>query len=435
MSETTVAGTATKRRWRIPPPLLQDGGAPGPEGLTILSEFRSELGAVLWKSLRTVVLWAEADPASRRNLFDERAADRRQLEILAVAPDDERAPRAALEDLLCVLAQPERADPEFVGVVCSRIAAWAEGMGARRTQLEFQQAAALSCPANPWFALAVGNGSRDLAQYSRAEAWYFRAVGLARQGSDWEAYVKAYLNNGIMMFRRGALPAARRSYLKALRRSRRQGLREGEAKALHDLFVLEARGTNWNRAHSWAQLALEAHGPGHAQLPRLAHDIAYFWLEQGVCAHALCVFMETLGQVNAGERPTVLGSLARAAAGNRDLAAYRWARQELLRYEPGPGMAEAWVDMARAALALSHRDEALEAAHLAETVARSRREGQMRFLAESVMNEIEGERRAAAERPAPEMPAFHLGTSDELARKLIRTLQLAPARQSVAAGA
>jgi hypothetical protein len=51
------------------------------------------------------------------------------------------------------------------------------------------------------------------------------------------------------------------------------------------------------------------------------------------------------------------------------------------------------------------------------------------------MNEIESERTLAAERPATESPVFDLATSDELARKLIRTLQLTPAGQLVAAGA
>jgi hypothetical protein len=237
------------------------------------------------------------------------------------------------------------------------------------------------------------------------------------------------------MFRRGALPAARRSYLKALRRSRRQSFSEGEARALHNLAAVEYRTGSFAQAIALANKALDAYGPTHEVLPRLAHDVAYFWLEKGVNEHAHSVFMETLGRVKTTERPTVLGSLARAAAGKGDHAAYRWARQELLRYDRGPGMAEAWVDMARAGLALDYRDEALESAQLAEEVARSRREGQMRFLAETVMNEIESERRATAERPAFEGSDFDLATSDELARKLIRTLQLAPARQPVAVGA
>jgi len=437
---TTTTGQAVrsprKRRWRVPPPLTQGGVGPGPEGLFILKEHRSELGVVLWKSLRSVTLWAETDPAYRANLFPEDAADRRQVEILSAVPDDASGLREALEDLLPILSNPETADPEFAGIACHRLATWAEQRNARRTELEFLQAAALCCPANPRFALGVGRTARDLAEYGRAEAWLYRAIGLARQSRDWESYVRAYLQHGVMMLRRGALPPARRSMLKALRRSRRQGFRQGEAWALHDLFVLESSGGHTERALAYAREAVAAHGPGHAQLPRLAHDIAYFWLESGDHAHALPVFLGTLGKVGPEARPTVLGSISRAAAGMEDVAAYEWAREELVACPPGPGVAEAWVEVARAALAQDRLAEAQEAAGYAESVARSRREGRVRFLAESVMEQIHAERAAAAalaaarERVAEPSPA-----SDQLARELLRSLQDAGGASLATAGA
>jgi len=412
-----------RRRWRIPPPLVQDARAPGPEGLVILQEFRNELGAVLWKSLRSVLLWASADPAARGELFDDDTADRRLLEILALPADEHASARQALEDLLPILSNPHGADPEYIGVACNRIATWAERHGAHRTQLEFLQAAAISCPGNAWFALGVGSCARDLARYAAAEAWYFRAIGLARQSSDWEAYVKAYLNHGIMMFRRGALPAARRSMLKALRRSRRQGIREGQAKSLHDLSAVEFRSGDLPRALEYSAMAMDAYGPGHETLPRLAHDIAYYWLELGDCAHALAVFYETLPRVGARERPTVLGSLARAAAGTGDLAAYRWARRELQDHGAEPGVAEAWVDIARAAMTLDLPVEAEESARLAESVARERREGQMRFLAEEIMERLARQEAAPGPEEQPVTEESTAPRSDDLARRLIRSLR------------
>ena len=212
-----------KRRWRIPPPSIQDGDSPGPEGLSVLGEIQGELSAVLWKSLRSVLLWAGTESAYRRKLFDPPAADRRQR-------------------------------------------------------------------------------------------------------GDYE--------------------------------------------------------------------------------------------------HSLPIFIETLGRVGAADRPIVLGSLGRAAGGLNDVAAYEWSCSELREYEPAPGIAEAWVDMARAALTLGRHDEAEEAARLAESVANSRREGQMRFLAEEVMDRIRTER-VAAEADQPGTPV-ESAASDSLARDLIRMLQLVP---------
>ncbi len=417
------------RRWRIPPPLLQSGEGPGPEGLSILEEFRNELGMVLWKSLRSVLLWTESDPNARRSLYDEGAEERRQVEILSAVPGDEVNLRQALEDLLAVLARPSRVDPEFVGVACNRVAAWAEKKQAPRTSLEFLQAAALACPADPTFAVAVGRATRDLAEYGRAEAWYYRGIGLARQAGNWEPYVRAYLSHGIMMLRRGALPAARRSFLKALRRARRQSLREGEALALHDLFALEGRSGDREGALAYAREAVQSYGPDHASFPRLAHDIAYFWLEQGDHEHALPVFMATFSRVTRGDRPFVLGSLSRAAAGMGDVGAYEWSRRELEEYSPAPGVAEAWVDTARAALALDRLDEATEAANLAESVARARREGQMRFLAESVLKEIHEERLRTRQVETERVEEVST-ISDQLARELLRSLQLSPSSTS-----
>lgn len=107
-----------------------------------------------------------------------------------------------------------------------------------------------------------------------------------------------------------------------------------------------------------------------------------------------------------------------------DHAAFAWARGALSACQPGPGVAEAWVEVARAALVQDRLVEAQEAAGYAESVARSRREGRVRFLAESVMEQIHAERAAAAalaaSRERQEAPSL---VADQLARELLRSLQ------------
>jgi len=411
------------RRWRVPPPIIQDGSAPGPEGLSVLQEERGELGVVLWKSLRSVLLWSDTEPVLRRNLRDEESADRRQSEILAAIPPSEDGVRRALEDLLPVLHRPEFTEPEFTALACSRIARWAEARGQLRTALEFHQAAALCCPGDPQLALAVGRTARDLAQYPRAEAWLHRAIGLSRQATDWESYVRSYLQHGVMLMRRGALPAARRSMLKALRRSRRQGLRKPEAWSLHDLFVLESTSGRSTHALNYAREAV-AMAPANAEdLPRLAHDIAYFWLQAGNFRHALPVFMATLPRVPISARPTVLGSIARAAAGAGDPGVFRWAEEQLVSAAEGPGVAEAWVEVARGAILMGELERADRAAGYAESVARARREGRIRFLAEAVLEEARAEAQAARAASVERHPAPPSQSDDLLARDILRALE------------
>ena len=48
------------RRWRVPPPITRAGELL--EGAEVLTEVSGETAVLLWKSLRTVTLWASASP-------------------------------------------------------------------------------------------------------------------------------------------------------------------------------------------------------------------------------------------------------------------------------------------------------------------------------------------------------------------------------------
>jgi hypothetical protein len=165
--------------------------------------------------------------------------------------------------------------------------------------------------------------ARDLAQYSRAEAWFHRSVGLARQCRDWDTYVRAYLAHGTMMRRRGALPAARRSYLKALRRATRQGLSETRSMTLHDLFVLEEYASNREAADAVRRKAADSYGSGHRSLPypgaRRGGGVAPAGVFRGL---SLKVLRSVFPTCRSPHRPIALGSLARCSAGVGDVAAF-----------------------------------------------------------------------------------------------------------------
>lgn len=416
--------TGVKRRWRIPPPILRDSDSPGPEGMVILQELRSEVGGVLWKTLRSVLLWSQTQPSERQGLFPPGAAKRRSLETLALAleEDDLREP---METLTEVLASPTRVDPELVGLACRRIAGWAEGVDAPLSSLEFLQAAALTCPTNAQFALAVGRATRDLAKYSQSESWLQRSVGLARQAGDWETYIRAYLGHGKMMLRRGVLPAARRSYVKALRRAVRQGLQELEAMTLQDLFILEDKAGNSTRAVAYATKAVATFEPSHRDLPHLAHDIAVFWMQHGDVEHAFPVLRETVDRIDEVYRGIAIGSLARAAGHLGDNAAFDWAVGELERWWDGPGIADAWAEVARGALAMARFDQARGFAQRAETMARRRGESLVRFEVEALLQSIRAEQAALEHRSLNRSSSAQPG-ADQLARELLKSLQAQP---------
>lgn len=413
-----------KRRWRSPPPILRDAESPGPEGLSVLDEIQSELGTVLWKALRSVTLWTGATKAQRKTLFPESTIQRRRKEIAASTPPGQKELRKALDALTALLDRASAADPQDIGETCRRIHGWAAANHAPRTALEFLQAAALCLPSDGALALEIARAIRDLGQHGRSEAWLWRAVGLARRAGDWYTYIDAYLEHGRMMHRRGAWPAARRSYTKALRRAVRQGSRALEGEVLQELFVLEDRAGHTERCVAYARRASNILGSGHPGLPRLARDLGVFWIRRGRFELALPILREAVDRLDHEDLGQGLGSLALAAGHVGDEATFDRAVQELDRWWEGPGVAEAWADVARGALALDRLDGARDAADRAETMARKRGEGLTRIEAETLLESIQAEARSTGERE----PASNLDTeTGSLSREILASLQAQPA--------
>src|SRR5688572_27158903 len=80
-----VRAPARSRRWRVPPPLTRSGELL--EGADILRELSGEAAVLVWKSMRTVTLWASALPREHAELFADAAASRRVAEIMAADLD------------------------------------------------------------------------------------------------------------------------------------------------------------------------------------------------------------------------------------------------------------------------------------------------------------------------------------------------------------
>ncbi|HEU0053090.1 MAG TPA: tetratricopeptide repeat protein [Longimicrobium sp.] len=285
MHRKRTASSTASRRQRVPPALTR--GPERFEGLPILDEIKGDLGLVLWRSVRNILLWA-ATPAERRgSLFAGGAAAVRFDDLVGAHPEPELL--APLSVIVSLLERPGEADLPRVVNACRRIAFWAENRGALGTALEFTQAAALAAPESASLAFAVGRLSRRRAEYDRAESWYARAVILGRQTLDWKSYALAFSGMGNLYVQRGNYPAARRAQLRCLRASRRNGLRAIEAGANHDLFAIAVETGAGFEADELANQALQAYGPSNPMVPRLAYDVAYHWALQGYFPGALRV--------------------------------------------------------------------------------------------------------------------------------------------------
>lgn len=409
--------SSVRRRYRVPPPVASAPQGAGLREVGVLEENPSPFGVVLWRTLRSVQLWIETAPADRQRVFAEGAYESRLADLMGTeVPEALRTSLPILAELLNRSRQPR---PDAVASACVAVATWARQERKSATVLAFLQAAATCCPYNASLALMTGREARDQALYAQAESWLSRAVAMARQVEDWDAYTRAHVAIGTMMMNRGVMPAARRHLVKAERRARRHGLRETRGMALHDLFVVSAATGTQTEALQYAREAMASYRLGNPALVNLAFDMAYFWMEQGYFQTSLTVFFELLSRVQPGHRPHVQGAIARAAGACGRTVDHRRAVEALTTLPIGPGSSEALLDAARGASSLSRWLEARELAQRSLEIAKGRGERKVEHLADVLLESIEQRSRPAAASPDQEAePAV-----EQLAVELVDTLE------------
>jgi tetratricopeptide (TPR) repeat protein len=292
-----------------------------------------------------------------------------------------------------MLGEPERISEEMVALACRRVSQWADDEGLLTTALAFAQAAATVTPGDAGAAFAVGKLARRRAEYARAETWFRRTIALARQIGDWATYSQAFLGLGSMYQQRGNLPAARRFLIRSMRAAQRNSLHSIEGMALHDLFAVAGEAERYEEAHQYARAAYEAYGPHHPAIPRLAQDVAYWWLSQGHFAEAMPVLESVLPHFSQPDlRLNALGSIARAAGGLGQRERFRetWeAAHDLLRSTAADERAaQALLDMAHGAASLGLWDKGELAARDALEIGTRRNEARIRLTAESILESV-----------------------------------------------
>jgi len=413
----------TTRRWRTPPAITHGGEAF--EGVAVLEELRGPLGVLLWQAVRDVYLWGSLPPEERGELFVP-GADSSLLGLLREAEVEVQL-ETPLMGLVRLVGAPGSAQPEAVSRACQHIAAWADAEGHSATSIAFAQAAAAALPGDASTAFAVGRTARRRAEYARAETWFRRAIALARQSGDWTSYALAFSGLGNLYVQRGNYPAARRFHVRALRAARRHSLRQIQGSALHDLFVISAAGGSSGEAERMARGAFEAYGAEHPRLSILAHDIAYFWMEQGHFAPALVVFDALLPHLRRHEdRMVGLANIVRAAAGVGDRRRFEDSWDEvwdgLARNDHTENAAQVLVELAQGGVQLGEYERADRAADRAARIARERGEAKVLLAAEAVQESARRGRLARTRAAAPAAAAAAPDEAGAFAAELARSL-------------
>ena len=376
-------------------PLTIPGGEVA--GTEIVRELPPELALTVWQTLRSVLLWAAEIPAQRGDLFERRAMEQWERELLEGTFDT--GLRYPLAVIVGELALPEDASPDGLARACLCVTEWALAHNATRTALAYMEAAALCWPDEPRYAWMTGRLLRTHGFLREAEQWIKRSARVAGGRGDWETHALSLNSLGNVLYDIGKYREAQRTQLQALRGVRKHGLRDREGEVMHDLFVATAYVGELDQAEEYARAALDLYLPQHERLTALAYDVAFLWMKRGEFSRALPVLVELSQHFReTHERVLVNASAARAAGacGEVDVFAHHAAEASRLaaECETGRGVPYALYELGLGASSVARWDSAEEFLIRAERAARHRGESDVIVKAENALSAVRVQRSA-----------------------------------------
>jgi len=397
----------------------------------VLAELPPDMAFAVWQVLRSVTLWT-GEPEHRRAAMFDAAYMKEWERRLLTAP---LAPEARFPQAVIVneLAGPAPGGGRL-SWACVCVADWALGRGATRAALAFAEAAARAAPEHPRYAWLVGRLMRRHGNPRGGERWLRRALKLAISQRDWETQARALTGLGNLCVETGRYPEARELHTRSLRVSRRWRLREQEGMALHDLMVIAIEEGNRVEAELHACGALDAYGQSPQRLCKLAHDVAYWWMDGGYYRRALGIFEALLGHFpRPDDRMQVVGNIGRAAGGCGDRAAFDAAWHASDALDPllvtRETAATALLELAYGAVSLGDWPLAASIAQRAADAARDRSEATVLSRASDLLEAVQHPN------PTPSVAAARSGSgtapADRLAAALVASLR-EPAIEAVA---
>jgi len=289
------------------------------------------------------------------------------------------------------LQEPASADVHLLSLACLSIADWAISRQATETALLFGETAAAVSAANPRFAWVAGKLFRRHGQPRQAEYWLYRTVHVAAAIKDRRAHALGLNSLGNLYRQRGSFALARSHLIRSLNLAKRYRLTDLEGEVLHDLSLLFTFMGDFRGAEKHAALAFESYGAAHPNLPKLAHDIALIWADQGYFGRALAVYQALLPQFHAtDERLRVLAATIRCAgaAGESTTVERHWEETWMLAGNPDAAAVRAstLLDLGRGAAGIGLWGRATEALRWAYRAAAERGEHDCSAAAEACLD-------------------------------------------------
>lgn len=345
---------------------------PKPEETPAASAITESLARLLWIWLRRVAVQVASMNSGESSSLRRTPGDDPESveEAKAVAPELS----AAISVFYRMRRSPEVISSHHLVSACELVAAWALERGYRTTAVLFVEAAAALDPSSASLANRAGRVCRTCGFPPRAEVWYERAVGLARQSRSPREYISACLGWGNLLRDQRELARAIPKIKRAGAIARTAGMKSKAAEALHDVFTIEMLRENYPRAVAFARRALSLYPRHHARYPYMAADLAALLVRRGLYSEALEILLQVQKQLTSSwEQVQVWGLIGWAAAGVPSRPGlFAYAKDQVLRgvkphSYPAPGALYALAEGARL---LPEWDLALQLAERGRSAAR-----------------------------------------------------------------
>jgi tetratricopeptide (TPR) repeat protein len=285
------------------------------DGSGILAELSGDLGLLLWRTARDVMLWSGTPPMQRGKLFADGSGDARVTALAATILPSTIA--ASVDTIQGMLTLGTRCDAGVLSLCCLEVAAWAYKDGLPETAVTFAQAGAVASP--EWGEAAVHTGIYALraGQVARAGTWLRRALVVSRQERNRPAYCAAVVELGALYEGLGKPEEAERYFRWGFLSARRYATRSARMRAAHGLFRLARARMDTASAEQFALAAQRVYEADAGGGPALLLDLARFWTDLGQAARARAALRRL-----APSRPSLSpgGRLASAALAARAFA-------------------------------------------------------------------------------------------------------------------
>jgi tetratricopeptide (TPR) repeat protein len=283
----------------------------------ILNEIPNVLGLVLWQDVRHLHAWADTCEALRppADIFNPSPP----TWVLA-KHRDARAQCGELSDALgalqAVAAAPRSVDRTGVAHACRQVVDWALAHEHTQTAIEFAEAAARVDPKNPEMANLAGRVTRNAGEYARAEVWFNRGIGYAREQSNKLELTRGHLGYGTLCKLTGRVRDAQKHLNSGSRIARKHGSPSLAAEAQHDLCALLIERGHYPQAEEHAFVALRWYPKNHHRLPLFVADVALLFVLRRHFSAAVRLLRNTVRLLEApGTKTAVLALYSRALAG------------------------------------------------------------------------------------------------------------------------